>query len=99
MKPTSSSARKRGFSLFFGTAKKLQAYQVSPFIEYRQSNPESKQMLLVPEIDYKLKCYSPKRLNIVINWLSLHSALKNDRDYFIKSYDQLVEAIYNPLSQ
>ena len=55
-------------------------------------------MILVPEVDYKLKCYSPKRLNVVINWLSLHSALKEDRDLFIRSYDQLVEAACNPFS-
>jgi hypothetical protein len=47
-------------------------------------------------VDYQLRCYWPKRQNVLINWLSLNTSLKEDRDHFSKVYDQLVEAMWSP---
>lgn len=77
--PNLEGCGKRPFSLFFGTSKKLQNYQIEPFVEYRQANPHS---LMVTDIDYKLKMYHPKRLNVMLNWLSLHTFLKKEKLQF-----------------
>ena len=53
---------------------------------------------MVPEIDYKLKCYSPKRQNVLINWISLNTTLKEDRRHFQWVYDQLIESMVHPTS-
>ena len=79
--------------MFFGASKKLQNYQVEPFIDHRKT---SNTTLLVPKIDFKLKCYSPKRLNILINWISLHTTLKEDLKHFQWTYDTLIHAMVHP---
>jgi hypothetical protein len=84
---------RRQLSVFFGASKKLQNYQIDPFVEARKDKTPA---IMLPDMNYRLKMYWPKRQNVLLNWISLRSFLNEDRLHFLWVYDQLLTALQHP---
>ena len=61
-----------------------------------EARKEKTPAIMLPDMNYRLKMYWPKRQNILLNWISLRSFLNEDRLHFLWVYDQLLTALQHP---